>query len=58
MPKNTTKEIKTKRSLIAKGYYSDYRRANMLHAAIIRSPVGTGKITGNTELVLGNGERP
>ena len=48
MPKNTTKEIKTKRSLIAKGYYSDCRRANMLHAAIIRSPVGTGKITGIT----------
>ena len=48
MPRKKTKEINTKRSLLAKGYYSDCRKANMLHAAIVRSPVGTGRITGIT----------
>lgn len=46
MPRKKTKEINTKRSLLAKGYYSDCRKANMLHAAIVRSPTVTGRITG------------
>jgi len=46
MPRKKTKEINTKRSLLAKGYYSDCRKANMLHAAIVRSPTVTGRVTG------------
>ena len=46
MPRKKTKEINTKRSLLAKGYYSDCRKANMLHAAIVRSPTATGRVTG------------
>ena len=46
MPRKKTKEINTKRSLLAKGYYSDSRKANMLYAAIVRSPTITGKVTG------------
>jgi len=39
-----TSDDKEKRSLQAKGFYSDFEKDNMLYAMLIRSPASTGKI--------------